>query len=164
VEIPQVVGRFDRREVPFDLEQALQRHGIVRGVEQTAQPLLGRDFQGLIAAVQGGDGFVQFAAERGHLRVEVFDRVLADEPQSRLGIGQTQFLPVLHGAGPHRGDGLERRVPGVEQLLPRGHERALSAKCVGGLSPLFGSERFAHAEPTQRHAGCRHRGPESLRR
>ena len=72
-ELDQVVGRLDVGEIPVEAEQADQGLGIVRRVEQRAQPLAGGLLELAVVAVEVGHGVVELGAEVGHLGGEGLD-------------------------------------------------------------------------------------------
>ena len=102
--------------------------------------------------VELGNGAFQLFAELAHLCIERFDPVLTDEAHARLGIRKAHRLPVSEDLAAHRGDFLEGRMLGVEQLLARGEVVALGVEGLGGLALLLGREGLAHAQPLEGYA------------
>ena len=107
------------------------------------------------------DRFVQLGLERRHLDIEAADVVLPDQPDARLRVGQADSLPEAQNPAPHGRDGLERRMPGVEQLLAGRQKLALGTERVGGLGFLFGGQSLADAKPSEGHPDGGHRGSQA---
>jgi hypothetical protein len=109
-------------------------------------------------------GLVEVLAEFGHAAVELVDLVLADEPDGGFRVGQRHRLPGGHELMSDVGDGEERRVAGVQELLASGQILAFGSERIGGLGLLLGREGLAHAEPAEGHAHGGHGGAEPLGR
>jgi hypothetical protein len=145
----QVPGRFDRRKVPFDGEQAADLGWVVRRVVEPAQPPSGVRLHAFILGVQGGLGGRQLAAVAFHRGDERRDVRLTDEPDAGLDVGQGQSPPVVDDPGADGGEPAEGLVPDVDDLLAGAHEPGVGAVGVADLFFLLRGQGPVDAPPRE---------------
>ena len=164
LELPQVFGWLNARELPADIEQVQQGIGVIAGVEQSPQPLAGSGFQGFEMVVEFPHSLLEFAVELLQVGIEGFDAILADQPDSWLRIRQRNGPPVGNGPAPDSRDCLELRVSGINKFLTSGEEFPFGSECVRGLGLLGTSESLAGAEPSETEPDGRHGSPQLVGR
>ena len=110
------------------------------------------------------DRLGQLVLELPHLRRELVDPVLPDQPDARLGIGQAHRLGERDHFAPDSRNSLEGRMRDVQQPFACTQEAGVGAERLGGLGLLLGSQGLAGAEPADGNPHRRHRPAQTLHR
>jgi hypothetical protein len=158
----EILRRLDGRVRDLQIEQAVERGGIVAGVVERAETPLGLALDGVVLVGEFPGGFLESLAVGLHGAREQPERVLRKEPDASLGERQCDRPPVARGFRANGSHGTVGGVLRVEDEFAGREQFPVGMEGSGRRRALLRGEGLPDAQPREREFHGGHGCPEPV--
>ena len=162
VQADKVRRRLDGRVRDFQIEQAVERRGVVAGVEERAEASLCFTLDRVVLPGEFPGCFLEPLAVRLHRAGEHAEGVLRKESNASLRKWQRDRAPVARCLRANGSHGTVGGVLGVEDEFAGREKFTVGMERSGGRRALLRGEGLPDAQPREGEFHGGHRGAESL--
>ncbi|MCE9630872.1 MAG: hypothetical protein K8S94_09200 [Planctomycetia bacterium] len=158
----EIIRRLNRDHAPFHIEQAVERAGIVAGVEERAESAFCFTLDRVVLAGKFSGRFLKTLAVRLHGGREQPERVLRKKPNASLRKRQRDRAPVRRGFRANGSNGTVGGMFEVEDEFAGREKFPVGMKRSGCRSSLLRGESLTDAQPREGEFHGGHGGAEPL--